>query len=362
VKSLGPVGDIQGQIALKTTFIGGVPGIRMEHTIKPYEWVPLDVTVLGEKVQVHIAGDRTLTTLPGPHKLGPIALWLPKPDSAVELRNIRITNSPLSAGDGPDPAELRKLTGIAGTWESDWGPVTLEHGPIEGWTAVTLGGSYLPEPDRKGVITRGKYNPVLRVVQFAYAEPWWDGTGSAELKLSADGNKLEGIWSDSSGDSGIWTLVRRPETKRKVLSGNIPLPPVAPLDAAQTAPKPESAQPKFQGLWQFYGVEQNGSKLTQEKLTDCKWEFDGDKYALKFFTTLQEGKVTLDPSKDSRQIDLAVTVGPDSGKSYRGIYKFFDDELILCFPGNTDAERPKTFSGNVGNGQVVYVLKKKKTG
>jgi uncharacterized protein (TIGR03067 family) len=54
-----------------------------------------------------------------------------------------------------------------------------------------------------------------------------------------------------------------------------------------------------------------------------------------------------------------VTAGPDKGKTYRGIYKFVDDELVLCFPGDTAAERPKEFSGNVGKGQALYALKKK---
>jgi uncharacterized protein (TIGR03067 family) len=101
---------------------------------------------------------------------------------------------------------------IAGTWESDWGPVTLEHGPIEGQTVVSLGGSYLQEPDKMGVITRGTYYPVKRTIQFTYAEPWWDGTGSAELKLSPDGNKLEGIWTNSAGQSGFWTMFRGPQS------------------------------------------------------------------------------------------------------------------------------------------------------
>lgn len=134
----------------------------------------------------------------------------------------------------------------------------------------------------------------------------------------------------------------------------------AVLKADGPAPKPETEQRKFQGVWQFTTVEQDGTKLGQDKLADGKWLFESDKSTLKLGTSLQESKLTLDPSKDPRQINLAVTAGPDKGSTYRGIYKFVDDELILCFPGNTKAERPKEFSGNAGNGQAVYVLKKKK--
>jgi uncharacterized protein (TIGR03067 family) len=126
------------------------------------------------------------------------------------------------------------------------------------------------------------------------------------------------------------------------------------------APKPEEEQRKFQGAWQFTAIEQDGIKPGQDKLADGKWVFEADKSTMKFSTSLQESKLTLDPSKDPRQVNLAVTAGPDKGATYRGIYKFVDDELILCFPGNTKAERPKEFNGNAGNGQAVCVLKKKK--
>jgi uncharacterized protein (TIGR03067 family) len=137
---------------------------------------------------------------------------------------------------------------------------------------------------------------------------------------------------------------------------------VVPLAVADDppAPKPEADQRRFQGAWQFVAVEQDANKLPQEKLGDGKWVFEGDKSTLRFGTQLQEGKLTLDPSKDPRHIDIAVTAGPDKGTTYRGIYKFVDDELVLCFPGSTKAERPKEFSGKAGNGQAVYVLKKKK--
>jgi uncharacterized protein (TIGR03067 family) len=110
----------------------------------------------------------------------------------------------------------------------------------------------------------------------------------------------------------------------------------------------------------FTGIEQDGTKVGKDQLAEGKWVFEGDKSTLKFGTSVQESKATLDPSKDPREINLEVTAGADKGKTYCGIYKFLDDELILCFPGDTKAERPKEFSGNAGKGQALYALKKKK--
>jgi hypothetical protein len=55
-----------------------------------------------------------------------------------------------------------------------------------------------------------------------------------------------------------------------------------------------------------------------------------------------------------------VTAGADKGKSYRGIYKFVGDELILCFARDPKVDRPKAFTGKAGSGQTLLVLKRKK--
>ena len=146
---------------------------------------------------------------------------------------------------------------------------------------------------------------------------------------------------------------------RLILCGSLLLLATFLRAGEQPAPKSEEEQKKLQGVWLFTAIEQNGVKLGKDQLADGKWVFEGNNSTLKFGTTVQESKLTLDPSKDPRQINLAVNAGPDKGKTYRGIYKFVDDELIICFPGDTKAERPKEFSGNVGNGQALYVLKKK---
>jgi hypothetical protein len=46
-------------------------------------------------------------------------------------------------------------------------------------------------------------------LEFSFREPWIDVTDSADLQLSSDGNKLSGIWSNSTGESGVWTMTRK---------------------------------------------------------------------------------------------------------------------------------------------------------
>ena len=98
---------------------------------------------------------------------------------------------------------------IGGRWESDWGPVWLEHMPIYADTkAATVKGFFIPEPKKKGTVTEGTYDHAQGMLRLSFSEPWRLGTSSADLKLSSDGQKLEGTWTNDAGESGIWTMIR----------------------------------------------------------------------------------------------------------------------------------------------------------
>jgi uncharacterized protein (TIGR03067 family) len=134
--------------------------------------------------------------------------------------------------------------------------------------------------------------------------------------------------------------------------------PVLPLHAEPPkAPESKDELKKFQGVWLLRVAEQDGRKATSE---DLKWVFEGDKSTLKNGTQVEEAIVKLDPAKSPKWIDVEVTSGKNKGQTFHGIYKFVDDELLLCFPKDTKAERPTELSGNVGNGQTLTVLKRKK--
>ena len=72
---------------------------------------------------------------------------------------------------------------------------------------MVVNGSYVSE-DTKGDITRGTFDPVDGAFEFLFSEPANKVTGSAKLQLSANGNRLEGTWSNSAGESGRWIMIR----------------------------------------------------------------------------------------------------------------------------------------------------------
>jgi uncharacterized protein (TIGR03067 family) len=123
------------------------------------------------------------------------------------------------------------------------------------------------------------------------------------------------------------------------------------------APDAKDELTKFAGVWLLSVAEQDGRKGNS---ADLKWVFEGDKSTLKNGTQVEEAAVKLGPGRSPKWIDLEVTSGKNKGQTYQGIYKFVDDELLLCFPKDTKSERPAEFSGNAGNGQTLTILKRKK--
>ncbi len=113
----------------------------------------------------------------------------------------------------------------------------------------------------------------------------------------------------------------------------------------------------FQGVWLIRLVEKDGTQVRGND--DAKMIFENDKFTTKVGTQIQEGTFKVENGKGQNRIDMVVMSGIGKGDTYRGIYKFVDDELLLCFPKDTNAERPKEISGNAGNGQVLTILRKK---
>jgi len=108
------------------------------------------------------------------------------------------------AGD-PKPAQ-KKVADIAGVWNSDWGPVTLQTTPGKDGTTLTVRGSYDSSTgkDRTGLIKSGTFDPATGILEFALEEPWWDNDtkGTAKLTLAADGQKIEGPYLKTNKDGG----------------------------------------------------------------------------------------------------------------------------------------------------------------
>ena len=65
-------------------------------------------------------------------------------------------------------------------------------------------------------------------------------------------------------------------------------------------------------------------------------------------------RFTVDRTKEPKEIDYVLTLGPSAGKTQYGIYELEGKTLKLCFsaPGQ---ERPSDFTTTQGDGRTVTV-------
>jgi serine protease Do len=111
----------------------------------------------------------------------------------------RVSAIVTEAPEGPD---------LNGTWDSNFGPVTLRHEPLDDPDeTVVVTGTWLQGEGQKGKITDGIFDPSQRVLEIAYVESWTGVKGTASFELSEDGTKLTGTY-EQSNSKGDWYLER----------------------------------------------------------------------------------------------------------------------------------------------------------
>jgi hypothetical protein len=92
---------------------------------------------------------------------------------------------------------------VAGTWLSNWGPVTLVVKPAG--NGVQISGFLQQDPGNKGTIENGSFDPKTRQLVFSYRQPWNNEKGTTTVTLSEDGKTMAGNWKQSKA-SGPYTM------------------------------------------------------------------------------------------------------------------------------------------------------------
>jgi uncharacterized caspase-like protein len=112
-----------------------------------------------------------------------------------------------SGATGTEPRAETPI-GIAGRWDSNWGPVTFEHDPINGDKPVALTGHWEQGPKKLGVFKSGTFDPATRTVKVSYYQNWNFLHGSAKFKLNKSGRRMDGRFKQALILGGTWILWR----------------------------------------------------------------------------------------------------------------------------------------------------------
>jgi uncharacterized protein (TIGR03067 family) len=120
---------------------------------------------------------------------------------------------------------------------------------------------------------------------------------------------------------------------------------------------------RIQGSWVAASGESKGNAIPDEQVKGTKFVLKGDKYSYTVGDTYQEeGTLKVDPTKKPKTIDVTIAEGDDKGETQLGIYELDKDTLKLCFaPPGKDKTRPKDFSTNAGNQQLLLALTREKS-
>src|SRR5579871_6009961 len=72
---------------------------------------------------------------------------------------------------------------------------------------------------------------------------------------------------------------------------------------------------KLQGTWSLVSAERNGKKAPADEVRKLRLTIDGSKFTLRRDSVVvSEGKFTLHPDRNPKEIDETMTGGPNKGK------------------------------------------------
>ncbi len=105
--------------------------------------------------------------------------------------------------------------------------------------------------------------------------------------------------------------------------------------------------------------ERDGKKAPADELKKMKVTQKGAEWKFYLGEEVTEGKDTVFPDKNPKEIDSVYTSGTASGKSVKGIYEITGDTIKYCWaePGK---ERPREFASKADSGLTLMVLQRAK--
>jgi uncharacterized protein (TIGR03067 family) len=128
-------------------------------------------------------------------------------------------------------------------------------------------------------------------------------------------------------------------------------------EGKQEAVKKDREQ--MQGHWTLVSQVVDGEEKTEAPGTKITIDADGNATAEKEGMPTRKAKLTIDPSKTPKTIDVEFQEGEQKGQTVQGIYEINGDTFRVCrsAPGK---DRPTEFTSKQGTGCGVTTYKRDK--
>ncbi len=111
-----------------------------------------------------------------------------------------------------------------------------------------------------------------------------------------------------------------------------------------------------QGVWKISAVETEGNTVSSEDLDGYRVTIQGSSYVLQAPDRTSHGTLTLDPSKEPKQMDIHPSDGPDEGQTLLAIYEAGGGKFRVCY-AQAGKPRPDAFSAGQDSGRLLVTYK-----
>ena len=116
---------------------------------------------------------------------------------------------------------------------------------------------------------------------------------------------------------------------------------------------------KLQGAWDVASGELNGTAFAESDIPPITVTIKDKTYRVDRSGETDRGEISIDPSKQPKQMDIKPKSGDDEGQTLLAIYEVGADGFRVCY-ARAGAERPKAFSTEQDSGRLLITYKRKK--
>jgi uncharacterized protein (TIGR03067 family) len=123
----------------------------------------------------------------------------------------------------------------------------------------------------------------------------------------------------------------------------------------------EKDMKKLQGTWILVFGEFDGKPVAKEHVQKSKRTHTGNEVSVVlphlYKEPIKNKLARLDPTKTPKEMDLARSVGPNTGRTLLAIYAVSEDTFRICYDPS-GKERPREFKSTPGSGYALHVWKR----
>jgi uncharacterized protein (TIGR03067 family) len=114
---------------------------------------------------------------------------------------------------------------------------------------------------------------------------------------------------------------------------------------------------ELQGEWRAIELESSGTAAPKEALKKTRLEINGDEMIWHSGgASERKSRISLNPGKSPKEIDITILEGPSKGTTFPGIYSLENGQLRLCYSHTKD--RPKEFKTERGQLRELVILER----